>query len=69
MKKSLNFNNAASSGSRPSSSLSDQLATSNETGRKRMQDEMFGSLSDDDELCGKSNVYYLMKLNSCKRLL
>lgn len=55
VKKSLNFNNATSSGSRPSSSLSDQLATSNETGRKRMQDEMFGSLSDDDELCGKSS--------------
>lgn len=65
VKKSLNFNNAVNAGSRPNSSLSEQSATPNEAGRKRMQDEMFGSLSDDDELCGKSNFLYLMKLNSC----
>jgi hypothetical protein len=30
--------------------------TSDEAGRKRMQDEVFGSLSDDEELCGKGKI-------------
>lgn len=57
VKKSLNFDDAAShGGSRSSSSLSGQTAVADDVGRKRMQDQIFGSLSDDDELCGQSII-------------
>lgn len=54
VKKSLNFDDEASHSSRPNSSLSGQTALPDDAGRKRLQDEVFGSLSDDDDLCGKS---------------
>ena len=53
VKKSLNFNDAASpGGSRSNSSLANRVSTPDEA-RKRQQEEMFGSLSDDEDLCSK----------------
>ena len=53
VKKSLNFNDAASQGgSRSNSSLANRVSTPDEA-RKRQQEEMFGSLSDDEDLCSK----------------
>lgn len=72
MKKSLNFHDGNGSrsnsslsghaapdiGSRSNSSMSGHAAPlSDEAGRKRMQDEVFGSLSDDEELCGKGKIF------------
>jgi len=58
VKKSLNFNDAASQiGSRSNSSFGNRVSTPDEA-RKRQQDEMFGSLSDDEELCSKGTYIY-----------
>lgn len=58
VKKSLNFNDAASIDSSSNSSFPDKVSALDESARKRQQDEVFGSLSDDDELSGKCNFYY-----------
>jgi hypothetical protein len=77
VKKSLNFNDGSSNGSRPNSSMSGHATPScgsrpnsrmsghtaaipDEAGRKRMQDEVFGSLSDDEELCGKGKRSFIL---------
>lgn len=53
IKKSLKFDDNGSVGSRSGSSLAGRTPTPDETARKRQQDEVFGSLSDDEELCSK----------------
>lgn len=57
VKKSLNFNEDTNHDSRSSSSMSGRNSATGDVGRKRLQDEVFGSLSDDEELCGKSKNY------------
>lgn len=60
IKKSLNFNKPFNEDSNSNHSLPDPVNISEEASRKRQQDEMFGSLSDDDELCGKSkHIFHL----------
>ena len=59
VKKSLNFDDGAC-GSRSASSLSGRTPTPDEAGRKRLQDEVFGSMSDDEELCGKGQFSKLI---------
>ena len=62
VKKSLNFDGerqpsrSSSSLSGPSSFTQDE----NDSGRKRLQDEVFGSLSDDDELCGDKSIWMVI---------
>lgn len=54
VKKSLKFDDVGSHGSRSGSSLGGSTPIPDENARKRQQDDVFGSLSDDEELCGKS---------------
>lgn len=57
---SMSGHAVASSGSRSNSRMAGYATlTSDEAGRKRMQDEVFGSLSDDEELCGKGKIWCL----------
>ena len=56
VKKSLNFSEAASYDHSSTSSFPDKLSSNDDCARKRQQDEVFGSLSDDDELSGKCNI-------------
>lgn len=63
VKKSLNFNDATiQGGSHSNSSLAHRVSTPEEA-RKRQQDEMFGSLSDDEDLCSKgikvNKIFYI----------
>ncbi len=61
VKKSLNFDDGASASRSSASSLSGRTPTPDETGRKRLQDEVFGSLSDDEDLCGKGEIKSISK--------
>ena len=64
VKKSLNFEEPRNHNSRPNSSQANHVLTADET-RKRQQDEMFGSLSDDEDLCSKGNHHCSLKNESC----
>ena len=55
IKKSLNFDKPSVEDGSSNSSFPEPGNPAEEASRKRQQDEMFGSLSDDEELCGKSN--------------
>lgn len=60
VKKSLNFDDPVSQGSRSNSNLTDRVSIPDEA-RKRQQDEMFGSLSDDEDLCSIGNLIFLVQ--------
>jgi len=55
IKKSLNFNKPPAEDTNSNHSVPDLCNPSEESSRKRQQDEIFGSLSDDDDLCGQRN--------------
>jgi len=61
VKKSLKFGDADSNhGSRASSSMSGHnTPTLDDATRKRQQDDVFGSLSDDEDLSGRGILYLL----------
>ena len=65
VKKSLKFNDGASCSSRSGSSLAGRTPTPDESARKRQQDEVFGSLSDDEDLCEKSKISLLLYTLIC----
>jgi len=55
IKKSLNFDKPSVEDGSSNSSFPEPGNLAEEASRKRQQDEMFGSLSDDEELCGKKS--------------